>query len=314
LLRADLATPHETFFLDLPLCRLKMLRAGQGPALVMVPATISRLENWHDLVAFAAQWFEVYFFELPGHGESTCLARPFTTALVGELVEQMADALGLQRFSLMGFSFGGILAMQAFLRLHPRIDRLVLISPCLTGRAIQLSAMRRAVVTNLAAFLKRPAVRNAVFPLLHDDPFNPMSASLLRRVGHVEDTIPMDAVLKKISPVTLEVLAAQIDESLKIEFPPPPERFTTPCYFAMSVNDPLIEYRTTFDTLQRFFAKPSVTELDFPFHQPPRPFTYSEFNTYFRTTVEDFLTAPWDGIRQSATPELLASLMPASSQ
>ena len=82
----------------------------------------------------------------------------------------------------------------------------------------------------------------------------------------------------------------------------------------MSINDPLIEFHTTLAILQRFFASPSITELDFPFHQPPRPFTYSEFNTYFRTTVEDFLTAPWDGIRQSATPELLASLMPASSQ
>jgi len=38
--------------------------------LIIVPATISELENWLSLAQFMAQWFHVYFFELPGHGRS----------------------------------------------------------------------------------------------------------------------------------------------------------------------------------------------------------------------------------------------------
>ena len=37
---------HKTYFIDLPLARLHVLETGQGAPLIMVPATISELENW----------------------------------------------------------------------------------------------------------------------------------------------------------------------------------------------------------------------------------------------------------------------------
>jgi len=257
----------------------------------MLPATISRLENWYELVDFMAQWFEVYFFELPGHGESSPFQQPFSTALIGPLVEQLVDELGIQRFSLMGFSFGGILAMQVFTRLHARIDNLVLLSPCLTWRAIQVSAMRREMLLRIVALLKHASVRNKLYHILHDPPYLPYSASFLRCIGNIEATIPVDEVLKKIQPTTLEILTAQIFESLKFEIPPPQELYSTPCYLAMSVNDPLIDFNITTATLQRFFARPEIIQLDYPFHQPPKPFTFDELNEGFEATVEAFLAA-----------------------
>jgi pimeloyl-ACP methyl ester carboxylesterase len=282
---------HSTFFIDLPLCRLNVMRAGRGQAMIMLPATISRLENWHDLVDFAAQWFDVYFFELPGHGESSPFQQPFTTELMGPLVEQLADQLGFQQFSLMGFSFGGILAMQAFSHLHRRIDSLVLLSPCLTWRAIQVSAFRRQVLLNIASLLKHDPVRRKLYHLLHDPPYVPYSASVLRRIGNIEATIPVDDILMKIQPRTLEILTAQIFETLMFEIIPPQTLYDTRCYLAMSVNDPLLHYATTVDTLKQFFAQPEILSLDYPFHQPPKPFTFDELNQGFGATVEAFLSA-----------------------
>lgn len=273
------------------------MRAGQGPALIMVPATISRMKEWEDLVDFAAQWFEVIFFELPGHGESTPFEEPFFTALVGTLVEQIADTLGFSRFNLMGFSFGGILAMQAALRLHHRLDRVMLIAPCLTGRAIQLSPPRRKVILGLLGLLKRPAARQRIYHLFHDPPYSQYSAKILRKIGRVEETIPMDQVMEKLKPVTLEILITQIQESLEIEFPKPSVPLSMPCYFAMSTRDPLLDYQITLNTLNGLFSQPSITELDYPFHQPPQPFTFDELNAGFRPTVEAFVTAPWKGVR-----------------
>ncbi len=290
---------HSTFFIDLPLCRLNVMRSGQGEAMIMLPATISRLENWYDLVDFMAQWFEVYFFELPGHGESSPFQQPFTTALIGPLVEQLVDELGIQRFSLMGFSFGGILAMQVFSRLQRRIDNLVLLSPCLTWRSIQVSAMRREVLLKIVSLLKHASLKNKLYHLLHDPPYLPYSASFLRRLGNIEATIPVDDVLKKIQPTTLDILTAQIFESLKFEITPPQEPHSTPCYLAMSVFDPLIDFNVTVATLQRFFAQPEIIQLDYPFHQPPKPFTFDELNEEFGPTVEAFLAARREDIRCS---------------
>ena len=119
----------------------------------------------------------------------------------------------------------------------------------------------------------------------------------MRRLGNIEATIPVDEVLKKIQPTTLDILTAQIFESLKFEINPPQEPHSTPCYLAMSVYDPLIDFNVTVATLQRFFAQPEIIKLDYPFHQPPKPFTFDELNEGFGTTVEAFLAARREGIR-----------------
>lgn len=121
--------PSKTYFLDMPLARLHVLETGEGEPLIMVPATISELENWRTLAQFMAQWFRVYFFELPGHGGSEPFRDGFSSRKVAELVGQLADHLGCQRFNLMGFSFGGILALRTFQLLSHRIDRMILIAP-----------------------------------------------------------------------------------------------------------------------------------------------------------------------------------------
>ncbi len=102
--------------MDLPLSNLHIMEAGEGEPLIITPATISELENWCHLTQFMAQWFHVYFFELPGHGESSVFDGKFSSQKVAELIEQLVDELGIERFNLMGFSFGGILVMRTYPR------------------------------------------------------------------------------------------------------------------------------------------------------------------------------------------------------
>ena len=84
----------KTYFIDLPLTRLHIMETGQGEPLIMMPATISELQEWRSLAQFMAQWFHVYFFELPGHGLSEPFRDGFSSQKVAELVGQLADKLG----------------------------------------------------------------------------------------------------------------------------------------------------------------------------------------------------------------------------
>ena len=93
---------YKTYFIELPLSRLHVLETGKGEPLIIVPATISELENWLPLAQFMAQWFHVYFFELPGHGQSDPFCEGFSSQQVAELVGQLANKLGFDRFNLMG--------------------------------------------------------------------------------------------------------------------------------------------------------------------------------------------------------------------
>ena len=189
-----LRTPpsYKTYFIDLPLARLHVLETGRGTPLIMVPATISELQNWLPLAQFMGQWFHVYFFELPGHGQSEPFHEPFSSQRVAQLVEQLADTLGFERFSLMGFSFGGILAMQTFKRLSARIDRVVFIAPCLDHRALPFSSFRLSVLYRFNQFLSDPNVQKHFYTLIHNEFTVSLVVRLLQKIGRLEDTVSLE--------------------------------------------------------------------------------------------------------------------------
>ena len=280
---------HKTYFMDLPLARLHILETGRGAPLIMVPATISELENWLPLAQFMGQWFHVYFFELPGHGQSEPLREPFSSQSVAQLIEQLADRLGFRRFSLMGFSFGGILAMQTFKRLSPRIDRVVFIAPCLDHRALPFSSFRLSVLYKFNRFLSDPKIQEYFCDLIHNEFTVSLVVRLLQKLGHLENTKPLRKKLLHTAPSTISVLNAQIHEILTAEFEVTPVKHQTPCYFAMSVYDPLLRFDITLNVVYNHFENVKSVPLFYPFHQPPGAFTYDELNRNFHKTVDDFM-------------------------
>jgi pimeloyl-ACP methyl ester carboxylesterase len=281
---------YRTYFVDLPLSRLHVLEAGQGQPLIMVPATISELENWRTLAQFMAQWFHVYFFELPGHGDSEPFRDGFSSQKVARLVAQLADKLGYERFNLMGFSFGGILAMQTFKLLSHRIDRMILIAPCLGHRTLPFSSLRLSLLHKSNQLLSHPRIQEKFVDLIHNPGTVSVTVKVLQRIGRLEDTIPLQEKLPRTKASTISVLTAQINEILTTEFAVEANKYNTPCYFAMSVHDPLLRFDTTQDILQSHFENVSTVRLSYPFHQPPAPFTFEELNRDFYETVNSFLS------------------------
>ena len=128
--------------IKLPLTDLYYATCGQGPPLVIVPATISRIRNWQPLIRFMGQKFTTHFFELPGHGGSSPFPQPFSSRLVGQTVEDFINALNYDRITLMGFSFGGILTLRVLNQIQPRINKLVLLSPCVSRQTLLYAAVR----------------------------------------------------------------------------------------------------------------------------------------------------------------------------
>jgi pimeloyl-ACP methyl ester carboxylesterase len=280
---------YKTYFIDLPLSRLHVMETGQGMPLIMVPATISELENWISLAQFMGQWFRVFFFELPGHGASEPFTEGFSSQRVAELVGQMTEALGFEHFNLMGFSFGGILAMRTFKLLSERIDRMFLIAPCLDHRAIPWSKFRFSLMHGFNWLMDQPKMRERFCNLINDKRTVSGVVKFLQKLGRLEETIPLEQKLLTTRPSTIEVLNAQIHEILNMEFEVAPNKYQTPCYFAMSVHDPLLRFDTTLSIIHDHFASVSTLPLLYPFHQPPRPFTYEELNGTFYKTVNVFV-------------------------
>lgn len=113
---------------------IRYLEDGDGPPLVCFHGAGGlRISRGHELLARSRR---VVAFELPGFGESPTNQRSRSLPDLAETMLAAVTALGIDRFSLWGTSFGGRLALWLAVSAPERLDALVLAAPAaiLTGR------------------------------------------------------------------------------------------------------------------------------------------------------------------------------------
>ena len=181
--------------------------------------------------------------------------------------------------------------MRTFKHLSARIDRLGLIAPCLGRQALTLSPTRQFWLYQIIKALARPTVQARFHKLALNPRTTPIIVKGLQKAGRLEETIPLQRKLGKITAGTLSVVNAQVQEILTTEFEVSPIKCEVPCYFAMSIYDPLLHFDVTLGIVRDHFANVNIARLTYPFHQPPRPFTYEEFNRDLFETVAAFMRA-----------------------
>jgi len=107
--------------------RIRYREAGEGPALVHLHGAGGlRLTPAHELLS---RKYRVVAFEMPGFGASAENTRTRDMAELARTMAAAAGALGLDRFNLMGTSFGGKAALWLGLQQPERVLALVLESP-----------------------------------------------------------------------------------------------------------------------------------------------------------------------------------------
>jgi len=275
-------------FMDLPGTRLHYVTCGTGPPLIIIPATVSLIRQWQPLAQFLGLGFTTYFFELPGHGLSTPYPSPFNSRLVPATVEAFADRLGFSTFNLMGFSFGGLLALRTLEQLHGRIDKMILFSPLVSYRALRYSQRKQWVLKNAVHFFKKPRVQRTAVQIMRAQSLHRPLIHALSRFSQIDKAILESKDALNIPLSTLDVLAHTVDEILSMEYRPP-QPFSTPCYFGMSVNDDLIEYNLTEQLVSENFTQLKKVKFHHPYHQPPVPPTFEWLVQEFHPFIEMIL-------------------------
>ncbi len=97
-----------------------------APVIVFLHAIATSAKLWDPQIEPLAQCFRVVRIDLPAHGDSPALPKGASFADYADAVAAAITAHGIDRFSLVGMSFGAMVAMQIAVR-HPlRVERLVL--------------------------------------------------------------------------------------------------------------------------------------------------------------------------------------------
>lgn len=114
-------------FLDTQDARLYWKRDGRdtAPALVLLNSIGTDMDLWDAVLPHLRGDFALLRIDTRGHGASTAKPGDFSMAMLASDVLAVADAAGIERFSLAGVSLGGMIGMELALRAPERIEKLV---------------------------------------------------------------------------------------------------------------------------------------------------------------------------------------------
>jgi pimeloyl-ACP methyl ester carboxylesterase len=124
----------EERWLELPDGRMRYLKAGSGPPLILVHGLMGYSFSWRFSIPTLAPHATVYAIDNLGAGLSIAKqGMDCTIRATAERVLQFATALGIDQFDLLGTSHGGGVAIMVAAicaeRKDPRLQRLILVAP-----------------------------------------------------------------------------------------------------------------------------------------------------------------------------------------
>ena len=108
--------------------RIRYVRKGQGPTVILIPGLGGRRSFWNDVIADLSKQYEVLSFDHPGCGQSPRCERPVSAESLAGLTVALMDHLGIRSASVVGHSFGGAIGQALALDFPDRVDRLMLSS------------------------------------------------------------------------------------------------------------------------------------------------------------------------------------------
>jgi poly(3-hydroxyoctanoate) depolymerase len=133
-------------FIEVAGLRLRVGRRGAGRPLLLITGIGAHMDMWAPFARLADDR-ELIAFDAPGAGLSQRPRLPLRMPDLARIVEELLDALALERVDVLGYSFGGAVAQELARHAPDRVRRLVL---CATGPGLGGSPPRPAAALMLA--------------------------------------------------------------------------------------------------------------------------------------------------------------------
>lgn len=130
--------------------------SGSGEPLVFYHGYLCAGNVWESLVPKLTDSYRCIVLDGRGAGASEKTSEGHTVGQYADDLLALADALGLDRFTAVGFSMGGSVAVQAALKAPDRITRMVLM-----GSPVDVDHLAPEIVANMAGFAELVAAGSA---------------------------------------------------------------------------------------------------------------------------------------------------------
>jgi pimeloyl-ACP methyl ester carboxylesterase len=161
-------------FVDVDGIRTRYLHEGTGYPVFLFHGLGVSADTWNRNIDPLAQNFRVYAPDFVGHGFTEPVdldGEPPQPHIVGHL-KKLVDQIGIQRFSVVGSSFGGLVAGLLYFEMPERVDKIVFIG---SGSAFQsddeVESTYKAAYENATRAILNPTLescRNRLATICYD--------------------------------------------------------------------------------------------------------------------------------------------------
>lgn len=126
--------------------RLHYVEHGSGPEpLVFIHGYTSSVNNWKETLPRLPARYRAIAFDLRGAGDSDKPASNYGPRVYAEDIHRATTELGLDTFTLIGHSMGGVTGMQLAVSYPERLRKLVLVAPAPSNGITADPAMRAQI-------------------------------------------------------------------------------------------------------------------------------------------------------------------------
>ncbi len=101
---------------------------GTGKPLALISGLGYPLWQWHKMIPFLSEHFQVIAFDNRGVGQSDKPAGPYSAQMLAADTAGLLDALGIEKAIVMGHSMGGFIAQAMALDFPSKVEKLILCS------------------------------------------------------------------------------------------------------------------------------------------------------------------------------------------
>lgn len=155
--RKYLAGPGSSSFVHLGKYTAELYESGTGAPIVLIPGLAGGFGLLGPLARSLAEQQHVFTYQLRGENDCFVLRHPFDLDDLVEDLAELLDSLKLENPTIMGLSFGGIIALKFAIRYPYRLDRLIIQG---VGARYERGLIQQIASTVLSRF-----------PLPEDSPF-----------------------------------------------------------------------------------------------------------------------------------------------
>ena len=155
-------------------------KEGTGEVLVLIHGFLENLSMWDEMAVELSKTWQVIRVDLPGFGKSDCIEETHSMELFAECTQQLLLELNIDKFTLIGHSMGGYVALALSEICPEKINHFILFHSTAKADSEQKKNDRSRAIKTVKE--KQNVYLKTAIPFLFPEQFQPSCSGYIQKM------------------------------------------------------------------------------------------------------------------------------------